>query len=444
MAKKRTIKNGNPDFRRQHQTPSPSLPQIEEELFKHLQPCLFTPLKYLPGTHDKLMRDRLLNLPVMVALMLSIVYRQIAGLSEAVRLLQEEGLLWVKPLKVTKQALSKRLLKFPAEIFVVLLNRVLENIASRESKVIVTEQWAKIRKKFTVLWIADGSTLERIRKRLKDQEEKPSKFANLGGKIMMIVEVFTQNPVTVWYQENAKSHDQNWWEEIVKKLPIGGLIILDLGFFNFTYFDRLTEAKKFFLTRLKANTSYQVKRVLSQGTYYKDEIIKMGNYRSTISKHPVRLVSVLWGKTWYHYITNVLDEQQLSPQEVCELYRRRWRIEDAFLLTKRLLGLSYLWVGQNNGVQIQLIATLIFYTILNQLVSEVAITLNQPKEKISVEMVFRSLYYVASSVERGENPDAATYLAERSQLFGLVKATRKRHRERDKISQQIWDAIPLS
>jgi hypothetical protein len=50
---------------------------------------------YLPGNNDKPMRDRLLNLPVMVALILSLVYRQIAGLSEAVRVLKEEGLLWV-------------------------------------------------------------------------------------------------------------------------------------------------------------------------------------------------------------------------------------------------------------------------------------------------------------------------------------------------------------
>ncbi|MFM7364217.1 MAG: hypothetical protein ACKO11_06895 [Cuspidothrix sp.] len=40
------------------------------------------------------MRDRLLNLPVMVALILSLVYRQIAG-AEAARVLKEEGLLWV-------------------------------------------------------------------------------------------------------------------------------------------------------------------------------------------------------------------------------------------------------------------------------------------------------------------------------------------------------------
>jgi hypothetical protein len=68
MTQTRKRKNGNPDLRRQQQTPSPSLPQIEEELTKYLQPSLFTQLKYLPGNNDKPMRDRLLNLPVMVAL----------------------------------------------------------------------------------------------------------------------------------------------------------------------------------------------------------------------------------------------------------------------------------------------------------------------------------------------------------------------------------------
>lgn len=47
MIQTRSRKNGNPDLRRQHQTPSPSSPQIEAELIKYLQPSLFTPLKYL-------------------------------------------------------------------------------------------------------------------------------------------------------------------------------------------------------------------------------------------------------------------------------------------------------------------------------------------------------------------------------------------------------------
>ncbi|GCA73251.1 hypothetical protein MiTe_00066 [Microcystis aeruginosa NIES-2520] len=38
-----------------------------EELIQYLTPTLFTPLKYLWGNHEKLIRDRILNLLVMVA-----------------------------------------------------------------------------------------------------------------------------------------------------------------------------------------------------------------------------------------------------------------------------------------------------------------------------------------------------------------------------------------
>ena len=398
VSKPRPRKTGNPDLRRKTNQPGVEIPEITKKIFELLEPRMFTPLKYLQGNHEKVMRDRLLSLPVMVALMVSIVYRQIAGLSEAVRVLKEEGLLWVEPLKVTKQAVSKRIMSVPAEIFAILLKGVLEKAAEKAEKIQVGEKWEKVRKKFSAVWIADGSTLEQIRKNMKISQEEKSK---LGGKIMMVVEAFTQQPVTLWYTENDKSNDKRWCKELAAKLPENGLMIVDMGFFSFVWFDLLTEAKKFFLTRFRAGTSYKTKQVLSQGSHYKDEIITMGNYRSNPCKHPVRLVSVLWGTTWYQYLTNVLSPEQLSAEEVCDLYRRRWTIEEAFLLTKRLLGLAYLWVGNKNGVQIQIICTLIFYTVLNQLVGEVAIALNQPKEKISVEMVFRSLYYVAKAIARG-------------------------------------------
>ncbi len=162
------------------------------------------------------------------------------------------------------------------------------------------------------------------------------------------------------------------------------------------------------------------------------------NVGSNPCQRPVRLVSVLWGSTWYYYLTNVLDPQKLSAQQVCELYRRRWRVEDAFLLTKRLLGLAYIWVGDTNGVQIQIFATWIFYAVLNQLCIDVAVALNQPLDLISTEMVFRSLYHFSAAVLRGEAADVVSYLVERHKLFGLVKYRRKRHREIDAYTQQIW------
>jgi hypothetical protein len=305
----------------------------------------------------------------------------------------------------------------------------------------IAEKWQKVREKFSVIWIADGSTLERLRKRLKAAEKESGKLA---GRIMMIVEAFTQVPVTVWYRKNELCNDKVWAEQLMNELPISGLLIVDLGFFSFPWFDQFTKEGKYFLTRMREKTSYQVKQVLSAGKLYRDEIITLGQYRSNPCHHPVRLVSVLWGNTWYYYLTNVLDPKQLSAEEVCDLYRRRWRIEEAFLLTKRLLGLAYLWVGHTNGVQIQILTTLIFYTVLTQIVQDVAVALRQPQEKISVEMVFRSLYYVAKAISRGENPDVVSYLAERAKLFGLIKAERQRHREKEALHRQIWEPIPLS
>ena len=59
----------------------------------------------------------------------------------------------------------------------------------------------------------------------------------------------------------------------------------------------------------------------------------------------LRLIEVRSGKTWHSYLTSVLDPNVLPPYVVADLYRRRWRIEDAFNIVKRLLGLSYLWTG---------------------------------------------------------------------------------------------------
>jgi hypothetical protein len=211
-----------------------------------------------------------------------------------------------------------------------------------------------------------------------------------------------------------------------------------MGFFSFVWFDAFTTAGKWFITRLRQKSCYQVVRVLSQGSYYRDEIIELGQYRSNPCDHSVRLVSVLWGKTWYTYLTNVLDPDSLSPRQVCDLYRRRWRIEDAFLLTKRLLGLAYLWVGGSNGVQIQIYATWIFYTVSIDLSSEVATALSQPLDRISVQMVFRSLYHFSRARQLGRASEIVPFLVDNARSFGLVKAQRKRHRYIKSQSLDIW------
>ena len=49
---------------------------------------------------------------------------------------------------------------------------------------------------------------------------------------MMLVEMFSHNPVKVWYSENAKDNDKLWCEQLLEYLPEKGLLVFDLGFFK--------------------------------------------------------------------------------------------------------------------------------------------------------------------------------------------------------------------
>ena len=158
MTHKRPARKGNPDRRRHRQMPTVAIAEIETRLYSMLSPESFKPLKEVGVEGKRKRRARLLSLPVMVAIVLSLVYRRIPSLSEAVRVLELEGLLWVEPLKVSKQALSKRLSCLPTKLFAQILEQVLVKIRSLNSKRPPPAGWESVYPNFQALWIADGST----------------------------------------------------------------------------------------------------------------------------------------------------------------------------------------------------------------------------------------------------------------------------------------------
>lgn len=105
-------------------------------------------------------------------------------------------------------------------------------------------------------------------------------------------------------------------------------------------------------------------------------------------------------------------------------------IEEAFLIVKRLLNLSYLWTGSVNGVLLQIWSTWLFFAVLVDLGDAVAEELILPFDRISLEMVFRSLYYFIQAYNKGEATDPVKYLAApENQDLGVVKRLRKKPRQ---------------
>ena len=192
------------------------------------------------------------------------------------------------------------------------------------------------------------------------------------------------------------------------------------------FFDRLIDAGGHLITRLRSNAKYRITRCLQKGADIRDHLIVLGS-EGARCQHTMRLVEVRYKNTWYRYLTSVLDPEVLPAAVVADLYRRRWRIEEAFLIVKRVLNLSYLWTGSTNGILLQIWATWLFYAVLIDLADEVAEELMLPFDRISIEMTFRGLYHFHQAHVRGEADDPVAYLAApENKDLGVVKRIDKR------------------
>ena len=273
------------------------------------------------------------------------------------------------------------------------------------------------------LWIVDASTLEALFRKLNSLES--SKLGKLGGRICAVVDLKTRYPVQTWFNERPYAHESNFLPQLLELVQPKTLLLLDRGFWNFSLFQQLILAQSDFITRFKAKAQYESLKTLSQSSRHRDTLIRLGTGYQGNPILDLRLVEIRHGSSWYRYLTSVLDPQILPPYLIADLYSRRWRIEETFLLLKRLLGLSYLWTGSINGIKLQLWATWLFYVVLIDLADEVAEELAKPFESISVEMVFRGIYHFTQALNQGFATNLIAYLAApENQDLGVVKPPR--------------------
>jgi hypothetical protein len=209
--------------------------------------------------------------------------------------------------------------------------------------------------KFEQIWIADGSTLEALFRKLNSLEEvKPG---SLAGKMGVVIDLVTRLPVKIWFQEKPSASDTRFEENLLELVSAKTLLLLDRGFYHFQFWQRLIDQGVHFITRRKINAVIEYQQVFTDGHALRDRLVKIGSGTKKTPIVTLRLIEVRVGKSWRSYLTSVLEPEILPPYVVIDLYQKRWRIEDAFNIVKRLLGLSYLWTGSINGIKLQIWAT---------------------------------------------------------------------------------------
>lgn len=327
---------------------------------------------------------------------------------------------------VSRQALTERLLSFPYELFEQVFQTLMPELrhrwSQRQRPLPPSVMYAM--QHFERIWVADGSVLEALFRKLGSLQDCPP--GQLAGKLCTVIELATQLPVQVWFTDDPKAHDSQFLDDLLGLVTAQTLLLLDRGFYDFAWWGKLVAKQVHFIGAAKSNLSYRVQQELSALPTLKAPIIVLSKVPPGQPPLQLRLIQVRKGKGGYRYLTSVLAPETLPPYVVIDLYARRWRIEDAFHLVKRLLGLAYLWTGSLNGIKLQIWATWLMYAVLVDLSDAVAEAVQLPFERISMEMVWRGLYHFNDAYNRGLATNPVAYLAAPDNRdLGVVKTVRK-------------------
>lgn len=126
------------------------------------------------------------------------------------------------------------------------------------------------------------------------------------------------------------------------------LLLFDLGYFSFPFFDYLTQQHFWFISRMREGVRYQIVHPFYRHEGILDALVWLGSPSRNSSRtgHLLRLVRFWDGQGLRCYLTNQTDPLLLPMADIARLYARRWDIELAFLTLKEHLGLHHWWSAE--------------------------------------------------------------------------------------------------
>ncbi|MBV9615178.1 MAG: IS4 family transposase [Ktedonobacteraceae bacterium] len=271
----------------------------------------------------------------------------------------------------------------------------------------------------------DQSTLDAVRRTCPDVRQEPKESARLlVGKLAALFDVRRQQWVRVLFREDVFANEKLLVEDLLVGISAGALILADLGYFSFAWFDWLSDQGYWWLSRLRAKTSYQIVHVFVQQGTTLDALIWLGANRSDRAKHLVRLIQFEHAGVCYRYVSNVCDPALLSMSDAARLYARRWDIELAFKALKAELGIHLWWSSHPILVIQQLLCAFILAQVLHALHLRVAAEAGVELFEVSLPVLIKLL---AQAPARFTGESLISLLLRKGREQGLIRPSRRYH-----------------
>jgi hypothetical protein len=285
----------------------------------------------------------------------------------------------------------------------------------------------------------DQTTLDPIARRLPSLRDVPAgDFTLLPGKLAAVFDLRRQLWRRIEYLADPHQNEKVAARDLVVGLAKDCLLVFDLGYFSFRWFDDLTDAGYRWISRLREKTSYETIHLFYQHGDTLDALVWLGKHRADRAQYAVRLVQFRQDGKLRRFVTNVPDPRLLPMDQIARVYARRWDIEMAVNLVKTHLGLHLLWSAKPAVILVQVWAVLIIAQVVQALRVEIAGTAQVDVFDVSLPLLVQYLPLYAS---RGSDP-IGTFVADARRLR-FIRPSRRTQIEAPDIPPEAYLPPPV-
>ncbi len=277
---------------------------------------------------------------------------------------------------------------------------------------------------FTKILLCDSTWWKLHQSLKKDFPGFGGSSSEAHGKLQLVYD-FMAGQIEAFKVTAGTENDTVYLSKLLKIVPKGALLIVDLGYFSLEFFSKLCAKGAYFISRLKSTvkvfdpaneTEINLLKVLSKSKEKYTEItVTVGVRRRLLT--PCRLIAIRVPKEvgnqrrkeylmknrrskkitklslklcdWIIMITNAPNEK-IDPEKVLDLYKIRWQIELIFKQLKSTIGIENICCSNKHRMLCEVYGKLIITIIITKLYGYLNCRLwNCEKKELSLEKCFK-------------------------------------------------------
>jgi hypothetical protein len=220
------------------------------------------------------------------------------------------------------------------------------------------KKWEKL------LHIMDSTTISLFSNVLKGAGRNPKLGKKKGGiKVHTILKADEGIPYSIHFT-SAATNDHIMLRKL--KLSNGAFLAMDRAYIDYNVFQELTDGGCFYVTKMKKNLKYKPLKghfmINAQGlVILNDQLIEL---QKNEIQHTARRIEY-WEKKKQHSVILITNNFDLNPEEIIDIYLRRWQIETLFKQLKQNFSLKYFFGESVNAIKTQIWVVLIANLLLS-------------------------------------------------------------------------------